>query len=145
MQRRERLSPRGRDSVVGVEGVRYVLDGSRIWTTQEFFDAVGEAVGGPGTYFGANLDAFSDCLSGGFGTPEDSPFYFVLNNSSLVRERLGSQATLEWLTDKVVNGNPNNMVYVLLEIDEVERGTGRTLFDIVLEIFEERDVRLELR
>jgi RNAse (barnase) inhibitor barstar len=128
-----------------VESVVYTLDGARIFPTQDFFDAVGEAVGGLGTYFGANLDAFSDCLSGGFGTPDDRPFYFVLNNSSLVRERLGSEATLDWLPDKVVNGNPNNMVYVLLAIDEVERGTGRTLFDILLEIFEERDVRLELR
>jgi RNAse (barnase) inhibitor barstar len=128
-----------------VEPVVYTLDGARIFSTQDFYDSAGEAVGGPGTYFGANLDAFSDCLSGGWGTPEDRPFYFVLSNSSLVRERLGSEATLEWLTDKVVNGNPNNMVYVLLEIDEVERGTGRTLFDILLEIFEERDVRLELR
>lgn len=130
---------------MGVEDVRYVLDGSRIWTTQEFFDAVGEAVGGPGTYFGANLDAFNDCLSGGFGTPEDRSFYFVLDDSSSVRERLGVAATVEWLREKLVDGNPNNSNYFLLEIDELERGTGRTLFDILLEIFEAQKVRLELR
>ncbi|HEY4267877.1 MAG TPA: barstar family protein [Galbitalea sp.] len=128
-----------------MESVRYVLNGSQIWTTQEFFDAVGEAVGGPGTYFGANLDAFSDCLRGGFGTPEDRSFYFVLKGSSSVRDRLGVDATIEWVRDKLVRGNPHNANYFLLEIDELERGTGRTLFDILLEIFDERKVRLELR
>lgn len=130
---------------MGVEPLRYVLDGSQIWTTQEFFDTAGEAVGGPGTYFGANLDAFSDCLSGGFGTPEDRPFYFVLVGSSFVRERLGVDATIEWLREKLIHGNPNNANYFLLEIDELERGTGRTLFDILLEIFDSRKVRLELQ
>ena len=32
---------------------------------------MGEAVNGPGGYFGRNLDAFADCLRGGFGTPDD--------------------------------------------------------------------------
>ncbi|WP_258050236.1 barstar family protein [Streptomyces finlayi] len=29
---------------------------------------------GPGGYFGRNLDAFADCLSGGTGTPDDGDF-----------------------------------------------------------------------
>ncbi|WP_211358106.1 barstar family protein [Amycolatopsis cihanbeyliensis] len=38
------------------------LDGTYITTSQKFFCALGEAVNGPGGYFGSNLDALADCI-----------------------------------------------------------------------------------
>jgi hypothetical protein len=49
----------------------YVLDGSRITTLEDFWRVVGESIGDDG-YFGRNLDAFADCLRGGYGTPVTS-------------------------------------------------------------------------
>jgi len=43
------------------------LDGVHIDDRPSFYCALGEAVNGPGGYFGANLDALADCLRGGFG------------------------------------------------------------------------------
>ncbi|MFC8714571.1 barstar family protein [Streptomyces sp. NPDC057197] len=39
-----------------------VLDGSALSTKESFYCALGEAVNGPGGYFGSNLDALHDCL-----------------------------------------------------------------------------------
>ncbi|MFE3458975.1 barstar family protein [Nocardiopsis aegyptia] len=47
----------------------YVIQGSEVSGLEDFWRAVGEAVNGPGGYFGTNLDAFADCLSGGYGRP----------------------------------------------------------------------------
>ncbi|QOW01711.1 barstar family protein (plasmid) [Rhodococcus pyridinivorans] len=49
----------------------YFIDGRRIRSLEDFLSVVGEAVSGLGGYFGRNLDAFADCLTGGYGTPED--------------------------------------------------------------------------
>ncbi|ANS31446.1 hypothetical protein R1CP_34160 [Rhodococcus opacus] len=57
--------------------VPYVIDGARIHTLDDVFTVVGEAVRGEGGYFGRNLDAFADCLTGGYGTPDDGRFFFV--------------------------------------------------------------------
>jgi RNAse (barnase) inhibitor barstar len=127
-----------------VDPIRYTLDGAHVASRQEFFDAVGEAVGGPGTYFGSNFDAFSDCLSGGFGTPEDRTFFFVLNDSSGVRERLGYPETLLWLRDKLLSCHPSAVEHVLTQIDAAELGIGETVFDILVTIFGERGVPFEL-
>lgn len=39
------------------------LEGAQISTKPGFFCALGEAVNGPGGYFGSNLDAVADCIS----------------------------------------------------------------------------------
>ena len=49
--------------------VVYIIDGRQVGNLEDFWRVMGEAVNGPGGYFGSNLDAFNDCLCGGFGTP----------------------------------------------------------------------------
>ncbi|OKK08433.1 hypothetical protein AMK26_05355 [Streptomyces sp. CB03234] len=67
----------------------YVIEGRRVTTPAGFWRAVGEAVNGPGGYFGHNRDAFADCLSGGFGTPEDGGFAFEWRDHDVSRRALG--------------------------------------------------------
>ncbi|MFG2889731.1 barstar family protein [Streptomyces sp. NPDC048248] len=50
---------------VGVDCVAH-LDGTNISTRSGFFCALGEAVNGPGGYFGSNLDALADCIASRF-------------------------------------------------------------------------------
>lgn len=45
----------------------YVLDGAHFDDLLGFFCAMGEAVNGPGGYFGLSKMSFDDCLFGGFG------------------------------------------------------------------------------
>ncbi|MFG2023837.1 barstar family protein [Streptomyces sp. NPDC048825] len=50
----------------GVDDVIH-LDGAHIATKSGFFCALGEAVNGPGGYYGSNLDALADCISSNSG------------------------------------------------------------------------------
>ncbi|WP_269853119.1 barstar family protein [Streptomyces sp. RPT161] len=70
----------------GVDDVVY-LDGSHISTKSGFFCALGEAVNGPGGYFGSNLDAVADCMYSSFG--EGPPAAIVWRNFQASQEPLG--------------------------------------------------------
>jgi RimJ/RimL family protein N-acetyltransferase len=73
-----------------VPPVVYEIDGSAVNNLDDLYRLLGEAVHGPGGYFGVNLDALGDCLNGGFGTPEDRNFLFVLHRSGRAITALGS-------------------------------------------------------
>lgn len=67
-------------------GTRYELDGRHVIDKDSFYCALGEAVNGPGGYFGWNLDALDDCLRGRWGaTP---PFTLTWSHSHLARSHL---------------------------------------------------------
>jgi Barstar (barnase inhibitor) len=67
----------------------YRIDGTRIGSKADLFTEIGRAVNGDGGYFGSNLDALADCLRGGFGTPEDGGFRFVLCAYKPARAAIG--------------------------------------------------------
>lgn len=58
----------------------YELDGTYVEDSTSFFCALGEAMHGPGGYYGFNLSSLKDCLSGNFGIA--SPFSIVWRNCS---------------------------------------------------------------
>ncbi|WP_329597642.1 barstar family protein [Streptomyces pseudovenezuelae] len=67
-------------------GTTYHLDGRHITDLPGFFCALGEAVNGPGGYFGWDLDALNDCLTGHWGaTP---PLRLVWHDSDVARRGL---------------------------------------------------------
>ncbi len=67
------------------------IDGNKVDSVAGFYREVGEAVNGPGGYFGGNLDALADCLRGGFGTPTDRPFLFDWDHSAPARRVLEAE------------------------------------------------------
>lgn len=72
----------------------YTVRGARIHSRADLFTELGHAVNGPEGYFGKNLDAVADCLGGGYGTPEDAPFRFVLTDSAKAKAALDSDTWL---------------------------------------------------
>lgn len=70
-------------------GTRYELDGRHIVDADSFYCALGEAINGPGGYFGCNLDALVDCLRGRWGAT--SPFTLTWSHSNFARSRLTTQ------------------------------------------------------
>jgi RNAse (barnase) inhibitor barstar len=87
-------------------GTTYNLDGRFVTDIEGFYCAIGEAINGPGGYFGWNLDALVDCLHGSFGAR--TPFRLVWHNSAVAREylvdgydrrRLGPAVSLQYLVD----------------------------------------------
>ncbi|MFI9259751.1 barstar family protein [Streptomyces sioyaensis] len=69
----------------GGEGVAY-LDGFHMSTKSGFFCALGEAVNGPGGYFGSNLDGLADCISSSSG--EGLPMKIIWQNFRTSQELL---------------------------------------------------------
>lgn len=68
----------------------FELDGERVEDAAGLYCALGEAVNGPGGYFGADLDSLRDCLRGGFGV--QGPFELRWKGANLARARLASAA-----------------------------------------------------
>lgn len=75
-----RFSKRGPDRA---SGHSYQLDGLHVTGPVSFYCALGEAINGPGGYFGAGLDELADCLRGGFGAT--IPFRLKWNESKVAR------------------------------------------------------------
>ncbi|MEV0632124.1 barstar family protein [Nonomuraea wenchangensis] len=76
-------------------GCVYHLDGTHVTDEAAFFLAIGEAINGPGGYFGWNLSALDDCLWGRFGAR--TPFTLIWSNSQVARKSLAR--TLEEAVD----------------------------------------------
>ncbi|MFJ8859179.1 barstar family protein [Streptomyces sp. NPDC102451] len=118
--------------------VTYVIDGSRITGLDSFWDAIGEAVNGPGGYFGRNLDAFADCLGGGFGTPEDGAFVIEWHDHAGSARALGHEETARRLEALLPRVHHTNRARVEGELAEARAGRGPTLFDVLVGIITER-------
>ncbi|MEU4931529.1 barstar family protein [Streptomyces yokosukanensis] len=118
--------------------VTYVLDGTRIETLEDFWRVIGEAVEGPDGYFGRSLDAFADCLSGGFGTPDDRDFVVEWRDHQVSRGHLGHPETARQLEIRLTRCHPENRPYVSADLAEARAGRGATAFDWLIEIFEQR-------
>ncbi|MDK9495662.1 barstar family protein [Streptomyces katrae] len=116
----------------------YVLDGGLIRTLDDFWRVVGEAVNGPGGYFGKNLDAFNDCLRGGYGTPEDGSFTVEWRDHLHSRRALGHAETARVLETRLLRCHPDNRARVARELAEARDGRGPTVFDWLVEIFEDQ-------
>ncbi|MFD8543144.1 barstar family protein [Streptomyces sp. NPDC059649] len=98
-------------------GKVFTLDGRHIVDKDAFYCALGEAINGPGGYFGWNLDALDDCLRGRWGaTP---PFTLEWQHSAASRTRLVNHPAVQ---------------------DDTA-----TLFELLLEIFEERGIEVVLK
>ncbi|MFI1911252.1 barstar family protein [Streptomyces microflavus] len=97
-------------------GQVFTLDGREVVDADSFYCALGEAINGPGGYFGWNLAAVDDCLGGGFGA--SPPF------------------TLEWRHSGIARS--------LLSHHHAVDGDTST-FEVLLEIFADHDIDVLLR
>lgn len=67
-------------------GTTYHLDGRFITDIDAFFCAIGEAINGPGGYFGSDPHGLHDCLSHGWGAA--TPFRLIWHHSEVARQHL---------------------------------------------------------
>lgn len=67
-------------------GGTFHLDGRFVTDIEGFYCAIGEAVNGPGGYFGWNLDALDDCMRGRWGAAR--PFRLVWHHADVARQHL---------------------------------------------------------
>lgn len=114
--------------------VTYVIDGSRVTGLEQFWKVIGEAVNGPGGYFGRNFDALADCLGGGMGTPDDGDFVFEWREHALSAQALAHEETARYLRHSLSRAHPTNRPSVQKRLDDALAGRGPTLFDLLVEI-----------
>jgi RNAse (barnase) inhibitor barstar len=114
----------------------YVIEGSEVTSLEDFWRVVGEAVNGPGGYFGTNLDAFADCLSGGYGTPDDGDFVIEWRDHGASREALGHAETVRQLELRERRCHPTHRPAVRADLERAASGRGPTVFDWLVEIIE---------
>lgn len=72
-------------------GHSYELDGRHVTDAPGLYLALGEAINGPGGYFGTCLAAIDDCLRGAFS--HTSPATLLWHNSTTAREHLSRMLT----------------------------------------------------
>lgn len=118
--------------------VVYVIDGRQVGSLEDFWRVMGEAVNGPGGYFGTNLDAFNDCLRGGLGTSEDNDFLVEWRDHEVSRVNLGYDETVRQLELRLARCHPSNRPSVQADLDAARIGLGSTVFDWLVEIFEDQ-------
>jgi RNAse (barnase) inhibitor barstar len=110
----------------------------RVGSLEDFWTAVGEAVNGPEGYFGRNLDAFNDCLRGGYGQPEDDDYVIEWRDHEVSRQHLGYPETVRQLELRLQRCHPSNRPLVRADLDEARAGRGPTVFDWLIEIMEDQ-------
>lgn len=94
----------------------FTLEGQQVVDVDSFYCALGEAINGPGGYFGWNLDAVDDCLGGRFGA--SPPFTLEWQHSDIARSRL---------------------------VDHHAVDDDTTTFEVLLKIFGDHDIKVILR
>ncbi|MFE5209816.1 barstar family protein [Streptomyces sp. NPDC056600] len=87
-------------------GHAYVLDGRHVTDEPGLYLALGEAVNGPGGYFGGCLAALDDCLRGTFGYT--APATLLWREAATAREHLSHALTPD--------GRPHDLFGVVLDV-----------------------------
>ncbi len=121
-------------------GSRFDLYGTHITDYPSFFCAIGEAINGPGGYFGRSLDALSDCLCGGFGAT--IPFTLRWHQSHIARHYLDRAAWVrEWYAHDY-----HELTCTLDETYEMPdyELNGQSLFEAIMDALSEGGVNVIL-
>ncbi len=118
------------------------VDGNSFSTLEEFYDEVSRKLI-LGENWVRNLDAFSDILSGGFGTPDEG-FILLWQASEVSRVRLGYGETARQLERRLGRCHPSNRRQVEIELAAARSARGPTVFDWLVEIIRSHDT-IELR
>src|ERR1700737_1985099 len=122
----------------------YEIAGDNIRSLEDFYIVIGEAVNGPGGYFGSNLDALSDCLRGGFGTPDTGGFQFRWFRHEESARNLGYSEGVRQLEFRLERTRPSNRENVENDLANARRHQGPTVFDWIFSVFQDQDSPLEL-
>jgi len=113
-----------------------VVDGELFDDLTGFFCAMGEAVNGPGGYFGADLMSFDNCLVGGFGV--EPPYTIRWTSSERSRRCLGTDALVATYDDELARipdddifDRSEDRAWIFAEALDA-RQRDRTLFDKIV-------------
>lgn len=114
----------------------FFLDGTYVTDYCSFFCALGEAIRGPGGYYGFDFNSFIDCLHGGYGAR--APFTLIWKNVQVAQKSLDLQA---WVKEI---GYKRRRDFELNEEPVFEELGNRPLFQAIVENLQEQGVAVVL-
>lgn len=123
----------------------FVLPGACITDLTSFLCAVGEAVNGPGGYFGSSLTAFEDCLAGGFGA--SLPSIFRWRDAHLSRQELGHEPLAAWAAEQLSQGDfldQEGEAWLRQTLRDAGEQRGPTMFDTIVALIVGKGHQVEL-
>ena len=116
------------------EGNVFDLDGTHITDYPSLFIALGEAIHGPCGYYGCNLDAVTDCFSGGFGP--QPPFHINWHQSEVAQKHLTRTAWKHHVIQKLQHVDLNDFLRTWND--------GIDLWDAFLDILDKHKITFKL-
>ncbi len=125
-------------------GTVFVVDGSTITDYPALMCALGEAINGPGGYFGGtNLVSMEDCLYGSFGVT--LPFVLRINHVDVCRANLDGIALAEWASEQLASGDflDEDERDWLAEAIRKGRHQSQSLLDMMLDVLRSHGVTIE--
>lgn len=91
-----------------------------------------------------SLDALNDLFYGGIGNfPSGEPVTITWENFEQNQRLFGKDFTISWYEQKLDQSQHYNIKWVRERLAELRKGTGKTYFEIILEIIaEHKNIRL---
>src|SRR5678815_6134483 len=109
--------------------IRDSIDGERFDDLDGFYEEVSRGLMGE-EFWGRNLDAFNDILSGGMGrVPGDGRFTLRWRNHARSQRQLGHPETARHLEAMLSWAHPSNHPDIRRRLAAAKRAEGSTLFD----------------
>ncbi len=115
----------------------FIMDGTHITDYAAFFCALGEAINGPGGYYGSDLASMTDCCYGGFGT--EGAFTLIWENHDVAKMSLDEKCWLEEMKYRQLEDERSLSEATLHEVAE------GSLFECILEVMKKNSIHVILR
>jgi hypothetical protein len=114
-----------------------VINGGHFSSLAGFYDEASHVLMKDADWKVGTLDGFDDILYGGFGVIEGKEEIDIIwKESGKSKEDLGFQATQQFYENKIRQGKPFNIELIQQKLDDLTKGKGQTLFEILVEIIE---------
>ncbi len=115
------------------------IDGNNVHDIPSFYDEINRVfMANVDWRLGQSLDALNDMFYGGYGEIEGGEeITLIWKDFEKNREDLGLELTKAYYQDKLKSPSIFNIELIKENLAELENGTGKTYFEIVLEIIDE--------
>ncbi|NDV93741.1 ribonuclease inhibitor [Dysgonomonas sp. 521] len=116
-----------------------IIDGSRIHNIPSFYEEINRVFMPDEDWkLGASLDALNDMFYGGYGQIKgNEKICLIWKDFEQNRKDLGLELTRAYYQNKLTSPSVFNQEFILEKLAELENGTGKTYFEIILEIISE--------
>ena len=129
----------------------YYLAGEKFETLSDFFSEFASMIHGKGKtsekfgeagYFGRSIQAFDDCLFGGFGL--ESPCEIIWGKSNISKINLNHEVYSKWCRSQIEAKeylDEEGLEFLISEEAKAKKSEGITMFDFLVDLISTVDKR----